>query len=143
MAVEAAAYHLERLRRHPDDYPPRIRELIEHGRRSAAPDMAKVWDRLWEFREETEEVFLQRHGVFITPAAPGEAPAADTTGDPAFNSPWSYAGLPTVSLPFAWSKDSLPLSAQLIGQRWCEDDLLAVAARLEKDIGFEWRAVPL
>ena len=47
MAVEAAAYHEPRLRRHPDDYGPRIRSLIEEGlatRLSAnARDAAKTW----------------------------------------------------------------------------------------------------
>ena len=33
MGVEAAEYHADRLARHPEDYPPRIRELIETGLR--------------------------------------------------------------------------------------------------------------
>ena len=36
---------------------------------------------------------------WITPATVSTAPDPSTTGDPAFNSPWSYTGLPTVSFP--------------------------------------------
>jgi aspartyl-tRNA(Asn)/glutamyl-tRNA(Gln) amidotransferase subunit A len=79
----------------------------------------------------------------LTPAATGPAPDVSTTGDPAFNSPWSYTGLPTVSLPFAWSPDGLPLSIQLIGWRRGEARLLGDAAWCERAIGFEPRPLPL
>jgi len=69
-------------------------------------------------------------GVLLTPATTGPAPDAATTGDPAYNSPWSYLGLPTVSFPIATSRDGLPLCAQLIGAADAEAEVLAVAARL-------------
>src|SRR5207253_10031130 len=37
--------------------------------------------------------------VLMAPATTGPAPLAATTGDPLFNSPWSYTGLPSLSLP--------------------------------------------
>ena len=42
MAVEAAAYHQERLQRHPDDYPPRITELINEGHRTPAVEYRRA-----------------------------------------------------------------------------------------------------
>ncbi|MBN9117789.1 MAG: amidase [Planctomycetes bacterium] len=143
MAVEAAAYHTERLRRHSDDYPPKVRSLIEHGFNTPAPHYANVMTHYRELREEIDWAFVDTWKTFITPATAGPAPTAETTGDPAFNSPWSYVGLPTVSLPFGWSADGLPLAVQLIGERWREDDLLAVASMLEADTGFARRPVPL
>ncbi len=142
MGVEAAAYHGERMRRFPDDYPPKVRSLIEHGQRTSAPDFANLMSHCASLREEIESAFVDMWKVFATPATPGPAPSAETTGDPAFNAPWSYVGLPTVSLPFAWSADGLPLAVQLVGQRWCEDDLLATAAMLEADVAFERRELP-
>lgn len=143
MAVEAAAFHADRMRRRPDDYPPKICSLIEHGLGWSAPEYVRVTAHLAAFREEMESRFVDSWDTFVTPATAGPAPSAATTGDPAFNSPWSYSGLPTVSLPFAWSADQLPLAVQLVGQRWCEDDLLAVSAMLEQAIGFERRPLPL
>ena len=35
----------------------------------------------------------------LTPATVGPAPDPSTTGDAVFNAPWTYAGVPTVSLP--------------------------------------------
>ena len=69
----------------------------------------------------------------LCPATTGPAPSADTTGDPAFNSPWSYTGLPTVCIPIGLSPEGLPLALQLVGQQgrshlleaaaWCEEAL--------------------
>jgi aspartyl-tRNA(Asn)/glutamyl-tRNA(Gln) amidotransferase subunit A len=143
MAVEAATYHSDRMRRYPDDYPPRVRDLINHGLSWSGPDYARVMGHCSALREEIEERFVDSWKTFITPATVDAAPTSETTGSPVFNSPWSYAGLPTVSLPFAWSADAMPLGVQLVGQKWCEDDLLAVAAMLEADIRFERRPLPL
>ena len=49
----------------------------------------------------------------------------------------------TVSLPFAWTADNLPLGVQLAGIRNCEHNLLAAAAWLESVAGFAPRALPL
>jgi aspartyl-tRNA(Asn)/glutamyl-tRNA(Gln) amidotransferase subunit A len=78
--------------------------------------------------------------ALLTPAARGPAPDARTTGDPAFNSPWSYTGLPTVSLPAAWSPEGLPLALQLVGRPWGETELFGAAAWCEDRVAFERRA---
>ncbi len=144
MAVQAAAYHADRMRRHPDDYPTKVKGLIEKGVHTPAHEYANILTHLEAFRNEMEmKPFVDNWRTFITPAATDPAPSAETTGDPAFNAPWSYSGLPTLSLPFAWSECGLPLSVQLIGDRWCEDDLIAVATKLEATIAFERRELPL
>ncbi|HXD88752.1 MAG TPA: amidase [Urbifossiella sp.] len=143
MAVEAAAFHAERMKRHPDDYPPKITSLIQHGQATTALQFVELKDHLKQFRDEIEQCFVDSWRTFITPATTGPAPADNTTGDPAFNAPWSYSGLPVVSLPVGWSPDGLPISVQLTGEQWCEDDLLAVALMLEETIGFEPRPLPL
>ena len=62
--------------------------------------------------------------VLVTPAAPGPGPDPSTTGNPAFNSPWSLLGLPTVSFPIGFSADGLPLAVQLVGGADSDLDLL-------------------
>jgi aspartyl-tRNA(Asn)/glutamyl-tRNA(Gln) amidotransferase subunit A len=143
MGVEAAAYHGERMRRHPDDYPPKVRSLLEHGQRTTAPHFSNLLSHYTTARAEIDATLAGARRTFITPATTGPAPTAETTGDPAFNAPWSYVGLPTVSLPFAWSADGMPLAVQLVGERWHESDLFATAAMLEADIAFARRALPL
>ena len=142
MAVEAASYHSPRLRRHPDDYPPHIRALIEEGLNHPAT----VYNTALAVSQKLADQIvrtLSGHRYFVTPATTDLPPNATTTGDPAFNSPWSFTGQPTVSLPYAFSEDGLPLAAQVIGTSMCEDDLLVAAAWLERTLGFARRPLPL
>jgi aspartyl-tRNA(Asn)/glutamyl-tRNA(Gln) amidotransferase subunit A len=135
MAVEAAAYHGERLRRHPEDYEPKIRALLEEGLACPAPEYARCKEHQRRLAEETLACF-EGVDALLTPATTGPAPAADTTGDPAFNSPWSYTGYPTVSFPVGFSPDGLPLAVQLVGRPRQEGDLFA-AAWCEQALGFD------
>jgi aspartyl-tRNA(Asn)/glutamyl-tRNA(Gln) amidotransferase subunit A len=132
MAAEAAAYHQERLRRHPDDYPPSITQLLEEG--IACPTVAYVRAREHQarLREEMSAV-LRRVDALICPATTRGAPAADTTGDPAFNSPWSFTGLPVVSVPAALDRAGLPLGVQLVGRAGEDGALFAVALWCEEE----------
>jgi aspartyl-tRNA(Asn)/glutamyl-tRNA(Gln) amidotransferase subunit A len=131
MAVEAAAYHEPRLRRHPEDYDPWITRLLEEGLACPAPEYARCKEHQ---RQLTQELLACFEGAdaLLTPAAPGPAPDASTTGDAAFNSPWSYTGLPTVSFVAGWTDGGLPLGLQLVGPPWSEDRLLAAAVWCEE-----------
>jgi aspartyl-tRNA(Asn)/glutamyl-tRNA(Gln) amidotransferase subunit A len=142
MAVEAAQYHGTRLARHPEDYPPRIRELIETGLRTSAIEYREA--RLDRDALETQmDEPAVWSGFYLTPATTGPAPAAFSTGNPAYNSPWSYTGLPTVSVPVGFTADGLPLAVQLVSAAEHDGSLLAAAAWVERAIGFERRALPL
>jgi Asp-tRNA(Asn)/Glu-tRNA(Gln) amidotransferase A subunit family amidase len=142
MAVEAAVFHGARLRRHPDDYKPRIRTLIEEGLSCPGPEYANCKQQQLELSTAMLACFAEAD-VLLTPATIGPAPDAATTGDPAFNSPWSYTGLPTVSVPAGWDGEDLPLAIQLVGRPWGEADLLAAAVWCEQTLGLDRREPPL
>ena len=135
MAVESAMFHELRLRRHPEDYDPNIRGLLEEGLKCPATEYARTKEHQRLLKKEIEACFAGVDAL-LTPAAAGPAPEAATTGDPVFNSPWSYTGLPTVCFPCALSAEGLPLGLQLVGRAWGEADLLAVAAWCEDALGF-------
>jgi Asp-tRNA(Asn)/Glu-tRNA(Gln) amidotransferase A subunit family amidase len=142
MAVEAAAFHQERLRRHPDDYDPRIRGLLEEGLNCPAPEYARCKEHQQQLRIEMERCFDDVDAL-LTPATIGPAPDAGSTGDPAFNSPWSYTGFPTISFPVGRSPDGLPLAIQLVGRSWSEPQLFPVAAWCEEALGVQLGEPPL
>ncbi len=133
MAVEALAFHAERLRRHPDDYAPKVRGLLEEAKACPAHEYARCKEHQRLLGRQMLSCF-QGVDALLTPATTDVPPPADTTGDPAFNSPWSYTGLPTVSLQAEWTAEGLPLSAQLVGPPWAEADLLAAAAWCERTL---------
>ena len=131
MAVEAAAYHELRLRRHPEDYDPCIRTLLEEGLSCPAPRYAQCKEHQELLRSEMEPCFDDVDAL-LTPATTSPAPDAGSTGDPAFNSPWSYTGFPTISFPAGFAPDGLPLAVQLVGRPWSESELFPVAAWCEE-----------
>jgi aspartyl-tRNA(Asn)/glutamyl-tRNA(Gln) amidotransferase subunit A len=139
MAVEAAAYHELRFRKRPDDYPPKIASLINLGLHTPAPEYA----RCKRHQEQLTDELRARFRLLLVPATPGPAPFAESTGDPVFNSPWSYTGMPVVSLPVGWSPDGLPIAVQLVAKRGQEDDLFRTAAWVEQVVGFAHRPLPL
>jgi Asp-tRNA(Asn)/Glu-tRNA(Gln) amidotransferase A subunit family amidase len=113
-------------------FPPRLRELLEEGAGIPAASYTRALEsrRLAEFLN----VLFSEGVVIVTPAAMGPAPDPSTTGNPAFNSPWSLLGLPTVSFPIGLSADGLPLAVQLVGGAGSDLDLLRTAEWCESAI---------
>jgi Asp-tRNA(Asn)/Glu-tRNA(Gln) amidotransferase A subunit family amidase len=142
MAVEAAAFHRDRLARHPDDYLPKIRGLLEEGFVCPAPEYARCREHQQQLTADMAGCFAEAD-VLVTPATTGPAPDTSTTGNPAFNSPWSYTGLPTVSLPTGQFVEGLPLAIQLVGAHGAETELLAAAAWCERALGIPPLTPPL
>jgi Asp-tRNA(Asn)/Glu-tRNA(Gln) amidotransferase A subunit family amidase len=128
MAVEAAAFHEKRFLRHPEDYAPKIASLIEEGLACPAP----VYARAKQLQDQLRQSFRPQMRTLICPATTTAAPDAATTGDPAFNSPWSFLGLPAVSIPVGLTATGLPLAIQLIGWHEAEWILFMDATRVER-----------
>ena len=131
-SVEAAAAHEEDFGERPDDYGPKIRASIEVGMRISAVRYAQVQRMRDGFRADMVDA-LRGVDAALTPATPEPAPRdLSTTGDPAFQSPWTSAGLPAIVIPSGVSESGLPMAVQLAGlpfqegrmlgaARWCED----------------------
>ncbi len=80
------------------------------------------------FRVHIDSLF-DRFDLLLVPSAPGEAPeGVEFTGDPRFNSIWTLAWTPCVTLPAGAGTKGLPLGIQLVGPRHADDCLLSTAA---------------
>jgi len=135
MAAEAARIHSDWLNQSPEDYPPRIRALIQEGNAPSAQDYLRAKDGMRQAQRALHSS-LSAHKVdaMITPATIGMAPDVSTTGEPAFNSLWTYSDLPAVSFPSGLSGDGMPLAVQLVGYSTCDLGLLGVALWCEQAI---------
>ena len=132
MAAGAAAWHRERFAEHRDDYGPCVASLIEEGLTASATDYIKALEHQVVMSERMNALFGDGVDVLLTPATIGPAPDASSTGNPAMNAPWSYTGLPTVSLPIALSADGLPMAIQLAGRRHGDAELLRASVFCER-----------
>jgi Asp-tRNA(Asn)/Glu-tRNA(Gln) amidotransferase A subunit family amidase len=102
---------------------------IEHGRSISRADYAVSMRHLLALRADLPERLAKVGAdLLVAPGAVGAAPLGiDHTGDPAMALPWTYAGLPAVSLPGAKTPAGLPLGLQLVGLAGSDEMLLAAA----------------
>ncbi len=139
MAVECAAHHAERFATRADDYRPKVRRLIEYGLGLAATTYAEALRHQRGFQARALDCFGDCQAL-LTPAATSTAPRdLGTTGMPTLNSPWSYAGLPTLVVPTGVAADGLPVGIQLVGRPDREAELFAIAAWCEANLVFDFR----
>jgi Asp-tRNA(Asn)/Glu-tRNA(Gln) amidotransferase A subunit family amidase len=116
MAVEAAHVHRDAFEREPHLFGPRISELIQTGLGTQAVDYVESI-RHQQGTKRIVDAWLERQKVILMmPATTSVAPARETTGNPAWNSPWSYLGLPALTIPCGLL-NGLPVGLQLVGPR--------------------------
>ncbi len=137
LAVEAAHAHAPLYAAHAAEYPARIKELVERGRAVSAPEYLAAQDARRSARDDLDAA-ARRHDALLAPTIGAPAPRGlASTGDPGFCAPFTFAGLPAISLPTGVDPSGLPLAVQLVGAAWGESRLLAAAAWCERAIGFD------
>ena len=139
MNVECAAFHEQWFRHRADEYGPRLRANIEMGMLIPAVTYLQAQRLRRQFRQDLTAL-AESVDALLTPATPAPAPRdLTTTGDAAFQAPWTSAGLPTIAIPSGLAGDGLPLGIQLAGPPWAEGRLLAVAGWCEAALGVDLR----
>jgi Asp-tRNA(Asn)/Glu-tRNA(Gln) amidotransferase A subunit family amidase len=129
IAAEFAQEHARWYAQFRDLYRPRTAALIEEGMAvdPEAVEEAKDLQRL--LREEILHIMdLHDVDLWIAPAAPGPAPEGlNSTGDPVMNLPWTFLGLPAVTVPAGKASNGLPLGLQMVGPWMMDEEMLAWA----------------
>lgn len=138
MAVEAAEHHRLEFARAPDRFGPRIRSLIDDGLHVSALDYAAALRHQARVSSELAPLFT-RDRFLILPSTTTAAPGRETTGDPAFNSLWSFAGVPEITIPCGLTEDGMPCGIQLVGPAGSDWQLLEAASACEARLGFRSR----
>ena len=135
LRAEAAAAHAPLFPAHAAEYPPKIKELIELGHAISAPVYLAAQAARGQVREAVGAI-AARYDAFLLPTIGAPAPRGlASTGDPSFCSPWSFLGMPAITLPTG-VEGGLPLAVQLVAAPWSEARLLAAAAWCERVVGF-------
>jgi amidase len=136
LEAEAAAYHEERFRAHAAEYGKEMRAAVEMGLKQTAIAYLRANRARLRFRDEMMPL-LAAHHALLAPTAPGPAPAGlASTGDGSLCAPWSYAGVPAISLPSGLAGSGLPHAIQLAAAAGQEAALLDIARWCEDTLGF-------
>lgn len=141
MGVEAAITHGELVDRSPELVSAPMRELVEQGRTLPAIDYARakvLQGRMAHRFDRWLRETMALDALLVAPAS-GEPPRGlDSTGDASFCAPWTFLGVPAVTVPVGFGPAGLPLGAQLVGAANGDAALLELAEWVEERTG--WKA---
>lgn len=136
MRAEAAMHHKQTFPSRRNEYAPGLASMLEEGNSISAPDYAEARRHQVAFRRAITEALAPVEAL-LTPATHTVAPARlDTTGNPKFNIPWSFSGLPAATFPCALNEAGMPMAIQLAGAPFSDPLLIKVAAWCESVVGF-------
>ena len=133
-AAEAATYHLADLRARPEAFHPGIRDDL----RAAALLPATAYVQAQRVRAEVRDRFAEMFESVDVLLVPTTLEQALTRGDADgrsrlghFTQPFSFAGIPAISVPLLQAAEGLPVGLTVAGPAYRDDRVLSVAAALE------------
>lgn len=147
-APERAAERVEALGARPDSAVAIFRGMARGARATIQQYTESLTKR--DVLISALEQFFTRWDVFLCPVTVGPAIEHCPFGTPievdgqlvpyfmagiAYTCPFNLTGHPVVVLPLTRSGEGLPIGLQVVGRRWGEMQLLAIAAQIAKVIG--------
>jgi aspartyl-tRNA(Asn)/glutamyl-tRNA(Gln) amidotransferase subunit A len=148
--AEATRYHQSRgfFPERAEQYGADVRQRLELGLEVSATEYLRAFDTKRVVQAEFDAIF-QHVDAILAPSSPIPAPAlgqneVEIAGrlQPirsllvGVNRPANVSGNPALSIPCGFTRDGLPVGLQLIGPRWGEASLLAIARSYEE--ATEW-----
>lgn len=128
--ADAAAFHRERLKEHPDWFGEDVRQRLEIGAKFTSSEYALARRTQAESRRKLEILF-DKHDSLLLPTTPITAPLLE--GENAlerarvltrFTAPFNLTGLPALSIPCGFSAEELPIGLQIVSRAWNEAGIL-------------------
>jgi aspartyl-tRNA(Asn)/glutamyl-tRNA(Gln) amidotransferase subunit A len=130
---EAAAEYRTVLKERAADLIPQVRERLETGAATPAPDYVDAQRAAGRLRFALRRTF-QRVDLLGLPGRDQTAPRMDAGGKHLdalsprnFTAPFNLAGVPALTVPCGFDGQGLPIGLQLAGPAWAEPALLRVA----------------
>lgn len=156
MMPEAAAYHQDYLRDSPEKFTEEVRTLLETGAAVLATDYVSALRLRTLIQAAWKEMFSSIDVVL----APTVVAAATLRSDPnvtwpdgavepataayvRLSAPANVTGLPSLSVPAAFTSGGLPLGVQIIGKPFAEPEILQVGHALEQNSDVVGRIAPV
>lgn len=143
--ADAAAFHQERLREHPDWFGADVRQRLETGAGFTSSEYALARRTQAEVRRRCDLLF-EDYDALILPTTPIPAPVLE--GENAierarlltrFTSPFNLTGLPALSVPCGFASEGLPIGLQIVARAWNESGALRMGYAYQNST--EWHKV--
>lgn len=114
-AAEMAMVHREWFARFENLYKPHTKQMILDGQKISGEYLESAKNGRFILREKLGSI-MQKHEIdlWASPSTVTGAPEGlESTGSPLMNLPWTYAGVPAITIPSGVSQNNLPLGLQL------------------------------
>jgi Asp-tRNA(Asn)/Glu-tRNA(Gln) amidotransferase A subunit family amidase len=124
--AEMAQVHTNWFAQYEHFYRPRTAQAIREGQGIHIAELEEARAGRATFRAALTTLQMESGiDLWVCPSAPGPAPEGiTTTGNAIMNVPWTYAGLPVVSLPAGKTAYGLPLGLQCVGAFMADEQLV-------------------
>jgi len=116
-AAEFSSVHSEWKNQYKEKYHKASLELIQKGEKISQERLKEAIENKKIVREKVSKIQEENNiDLWLSPSAPTIAPKGlDSTGNPIMNLPWTYIGVPTISMPFGLI-DQMPFGLQFAGK---------------------------
>lgn len=138
IAAEFARNHKAWFKEYGELYSEPSQELYKQGAKVSKNALAADLAIMQTYRQSVREI-MSREGVdvWISPATTSAAPKGlASTGSPLMSLPWTFTGLPSLTLPVAKATNGMPLGLQVIGGYGRDERLLQYAAELFQALSY-------
>jgi aspartyl-tRNA(Asn)/glutamyl-tRNA(Gln) amidotransferase subunit A len=140
--ADAAAFHHERLKEHPDWFGADVLQRLQNGAALSSTEYALARRVQFEGRRRFE-MFFEKFDILLLPSTPIPAPKIDDTGAieaarqlTRFTAAFNLTGLPAMSVPCGFTESGLPMGLQIVSRHWGESKVLRAGYAFEQ--ATEW-----
>ena len=140
--ADGAAFHRDRMKEHPDWFGADVRLRLETGAAFTSSEYILARHTQSEIRRKCELLF-DEYDALLLPTTPIPAPILE--GENAlerarqltrFTAPFNLTGMPALSIPCGFTKDSLPIGLQIVSRAWNEAGVLRTGYAFQEST--EW-----
>ena len=140
--ADGAAFHRDRMKEHPDWFGADVRLRLETGAAFTSSEYILARHTQSEIRRKCELLF-DEYDALLLPTTPIPAPVLE--GEDAlerarqltrFTAPFNLTGMPALSIPCGFTKDSLPIGLQIVSRAWNEAGVLRTGYAFQEST--EW-----
>ncbi|GAC1399196.1 MAG: amidase [Ktedonobacteraceae bacterium] len=124
--AEMAEVHSSWFRQYEALYRPRTAAALREGQTIGVEELVEARQGRDLLRNELEALMAQaKIDIWVSPATTGPAPEGlDSTGSPIMNLPWTYVGMPAITIPGRRAANGLPLGFQCVSAAMADEYLL-------------------
>ena len=124
--AEMAEVHRSWFRQYEALYRPRTAAALREGQEVGVEELTEARRGRAALRNKLEALMAQNKvDIWVSPATTEPAPEGlDSTGSPIMNLPWTYVGMPAITVPGGRAANGLPLGFQCVSAAMTDEYLL-------------------